>query len=173
MMRPGKKVENYRLLARALSDLQALHWNLVIIGGGPEEATVRDMFANFDADRLLFAGIVSHEEVLAYMASGDLFVWTGWKEPIGMVYLEAQMMGLPVAALDSMGVSLSVVHGQTGLLADETDMQGFQNNLSTLISHPVLRKDYGTEAKLNVHRSHSMHAGATALKRALDPLMQI
>lgn len=171
MMRPGKKVENYRLLAEALSQLQALHWNLVIIGGGPEEDNIRAMFADIDPDRLHFAGIVPHDEVLATMRAADLFVWPGWKEPIGMVYLEAQLMGLPVVALDSMGVSLSVNHGKTGLLSAEGDSNGFVDNLSTLISHPSLRQDFGEAAHTRIESHHSMAAAAGTLKQALDPLI--
>ena len=105
------------------------------------------------------------------MAQADLFVWPGWKEPIGMVYLEAQLMGLPVAAYDSMGVSLSVVHGKTGLLAAEGDDAGFAENLATLISHPALRQDFGDAAQQNILDLHSMPAAAAMLQRALDPLI--
>ncbi len=170
MMRPGKKVENFRLLASALAQLQALHWNLVVVGGGPEEDAIQEFFSEIDEDRLHFAGILPHEQVLAMMSAADLFVWPGWKEPIGMVYLEAQMMGLPVAALDSMGVSLSVNHGMTGLLAAEDDHSGFVDNLSTLISHPLLRRDFGYAAQDSIKDHHSMQAAAKTLKKALDQL---
>ena len=170
MMRPGKKVENFRRIAAALEQLQALHWNLVLVGGGPEEDNIKSMFSPIDAGRLHFAGAISHDEVLAMMSAADLFVWPGWKEPIGMVYLEAQMMGLPVAALDSMGVSLSVKHGKTGLLAAEDDVQGFAENLSTLISHPALRQDFGKAARKSIEKFHSMPAAAQTLKKALDQL---
>ena len=171
MMRPGKKVENYRIMAHTLEQLQALHWNLVIIGGGPEEPLVREFFSRINPDRLYFAGAVPHNDVLANMAKSDLFLWPGWKEPIGMVYLEAQMMGLPVAALDSMGVSLSVHHGRTGLLSGESDLEGFRDNLSNLISHPALRRDLGTAAKRSVEHHHSLQSAASTLQQALNPLM--
>lgn len=171
MMRPGKKVENYRILAQALTQLQALHWNLVIIGSGPEELAIREFFSSINPDRYIFAGAVPHEQVLAHMARSDLFVWPGWKEPIGMVYLEAQLMGLPVAALDSMGVSLTVHHGQTGLLAAEDDPDAFRNNLSNLISHPSLRQDLGTAARNSVNKRHSLQSAASTLQQALNPLM--
>ena len=171
MMRPGKKVENFKRMAAALEQLQALHWNLVLVGGGPEENNIKHMFSLIDPDRLYFAGAISHAEVLAMMNAADLFVWPGWKEPIGMVYLEAQMMGLPVAALDSMGVSLSVRHGKTGLLAAEDDAQGFADNLSTLISHPALRQDLGDAARKSIADNHSMQAAAQTLKKSLDQLL--
>ncbi|MEP1207809.1 MAG: glycosyltransferase family 4 protein [Rhizobiaceae bacterium] len=172
MMRPGKKVENFKRIAAALQQLQALHWNLVLVGGGPEEENIRAMFAGIDQQRLHFAGTLTHDEVLATMAATDLFVWPGWKEPIGMVYLEAQMMGLPVAALDSMGVYLSVRHGETGLLAAEDDGQGFVDNLSTLISHPALRRDFGQAARDNIQHNHSMQAASAILTKALNKLVQ-
>ncbi|NKB53687.1 MAG: glycosyltransferase [Rhizobiaceae bacterium] len=171
MMRPGKKVENFKLLASALKQLQALHWNLVVVGSGPQKDTIHGFFSEIDKDRLHFAGVLSHEEVLAMMSAVDLFVWPGWKEPIGMVYLEAQLMGLPVAAFDSMGVSLSVYHGKTGLLAAEDDLSSFVDNLSSLISHPLLRRDFGHAAQQSIVEHHSMQAAAKTLKKALNELV--
>ncbi len=171
MMRPGKKVKNFELLAKALEPLQSLHWNLVLIGGGPEEETVHEFFGSIDPARLHFTGAISHNDVLAHMAGADLFVWPGWKEPIGMVYMEAQLMGLPVAALRSMGVPLTVYHGETGLLAEENNAAGFRENLMSLISHPSLRKDLGQTAKTSIQTRHSLHAGAKALQKVLAPFL--
>lgn len=171
MMRAGKKVENFRLLAEALSGLQALTWNLVVVGGGPEEEVVGGFFKDFNADRLHFTGVVEPGTVLSAMAGADLFVWPGWKEPIGMVYLEAQNMGLPVAALKSMGVPLVVHHGETGLLANEDDIDGLSQNMATLISHPALRDDLGAAAAKSVKDRHSLQAAANRLNELLTPLV--
>lgn len=172
MMRPGKKLENYKIMAKVLALLQALHWNMILIGGGPAEPEIRNLFSPFDPARLHFAGTLDHSSVLSHMAASDLFLWPGWKEPIGMVYLEAQLMGLPVAAMDSMGVSLSVHHGTTGLLSEEGDVKGLCTNMSTLLSHPTLRRDLGQAAKQSVQKSHSLQAAARALQHALEPLIQ-
>lgn len=172
MMRPGKKLKNYQLLREVLEQLQPLHWNLILIGDGPEMNTIKQEFSLFDPSRLFFAGARPHKEVLGFMKAADLFVWPGWKEPIGMVYLEAQFMGLPVAALDSMGVSLSVDHGKTGLLAPEDRLDLFCENLTTLLSHPNLRLDFGEAAKLHITQKHSLQAAADELSKCLDPLIQ-
>ncbi|MFD0914966.1 glycosyltransferase family 4 protein [Pseudahrensia aquimaris] len=170
MMRPGKKVENYRILAEALTNMQALPWNLVIIGGGPEEDAIRELFKNIATERLYWTRSIPREEVLAYMAQGDLFVWPGWREPIGMVYLEAQLMGLPVAALNDMGVPLVVKHGKTGLLAEDKG-KPYEDALTTLISHPQLRHDLARQARENAISNHGMDAAAQRLKSLLDPLL--
>ena len=175
MLRPGKKVKNYKILANALRQLQTLHWNLVLIGGGPEEETIREFFADFDPARLHWTGAIGRDEVLSWMSSSDLFVWPGWREPIGMVYLEAQLMGLPVAALESMGVPLVVEHGVSGLLAQECQPEenpvALRDNIATLLAHPSLRKDFGTAACKRVHDHHSLEAASVALKKILSPLM--
>jgi glycosyltransferase involved in cell wall biosynthesis len=51
MMRPGAKIQSYRLLAEALSGLANRPWNLVVIGDGPERANVEAMFGFAEGDR--------------------------------------------------------------------------------------------------------------------------
>lgn len=167
MMRPGKKVENYRILAEALAGLRALQWNLIAVGAGPEEEKIRGLFSVIDPARLHFVGGVEHREVLALMKKSDVFVWPGWKEPIGMVYLEAQLSGLPVCALDSMGAPLTVSHGKTGLLSPEGDPDRFRDNLAELISHPDLRRDLATAAPRHIEKNHSFSTASAAIDTAL------
>ncbi len=171
MMRPGKKLANFELLAKALAPLQHLKWNLLVIGGGPAENIVQSYFNQFDEDRLLFTGSIDHQEVLATMAGSDIFTWPGLKEPIGMVYLEAQLMGLPVVALNSMGVSLTVRHGKTGLLSDEKDISEYSKNLKMLLTNLDLRNSLASAAKANVETNHSLKAASLQLKMALEPMM--
>ncbi|MDD9911315.1 MAG: glycosyltransferase family 4 protein [Ahrensia sp.] len=167
MMRPGKKVENYRRIAEALKGLQALHWTFVAVGDGPEAETIKGFFETIDPTRLHFAGAVDHADVINLMRQSDVFVWPGWKEPIGMVYLEAQLCGLPVCALESMGVPLVVRHGQTGLLSPQDHAEAFRENLAQLVSHPSLRSDLSRNAKAHVESYHSLIAVSAIIDRAL------
>ena len=93
-----------------------------------------------------------------------------------MVYLEAQLMGLPVAAMRSMGVPLVVDHGKTGFLSEECQPGGpvdeYRRILAMLVSHPDLRKDLGKAARGHVQDKHSLEAGARALKMAMDHILQ-
>ncbi len=171
MMRPGKKTENFKIIADALKPLQALNWNLVIAGSGPEEAVVRELFAPFAADRILFTGGIEHEDVMAHLAKADVFFWPGWKEPIGMVYLEAQSQGVPVVASKSMGVPLVVKHGVSGLLTPEDDTKELSENLSKLLSHPVLRKDLSQSARDYVRAHHSIEAASRELMSKLQAVL--
>lgn len=167
MMRPGKKLENYRLLSRALEPLQALHWTLCVVGDGPEMPRVREYFRGYAQERVQFSGAVDQSRVLALMQAADLFVWPGWREPIGMVYLEAQLMGTPVAAFQSLGVPLVVRHGETGLLAEEGDVAALSATLSQLISHPKLRFDLAERSSEYVQKNHSLTAASRQIGQAL------
>lgn len=168
MMRPGKKVRNFELLSETMSSIADQNWNLVIVGGGPEEDNIKSMFSTIDPQRIHFTGQVEHHEVLGWMKAADIFIWPGWKEPIGMVYLEAQLQGLPVIASSSMGVPLVVEDQVTGLLSDEEDIAGMQSNLTKLISDKSLRLNLGKNAKEKVLSNHSIEAAANRLSEILS-----
>ena len=167
MMRPGKKVRNFELLAETMKHVEAEDWNLVIVGGGPEEENIRNMFADLPRDRLHWAGQVERSEVLGWMANSDIFIWPGWKEPIGMVYLEAQLMGLPVIASRSMGVPMVVSHEKTGLLSPEEDPLAMAENVKMLLGDKVLRSKFSAAAPSKVHNEHSIQAASARLGEIL------
>ena len=114
MMRKGKKDRNFFLLAEILEQMQETPWNLIIVGGGPEEPASRQAFSAISPDRIHWCGAVGSGEVAGWMKAAEIFTWPGWREPIGMVYLEAASQGLPIVAFDNMGVPLVVRHGTTG-----------------------------------------------------------
>lgn len=171
MMRKGKKDKNFFMLADMLKGLAKQNWNLIVIGGGPEETAIREAFSFLPDERMLWTGQVPHSQVLAWMRAGDIFVWPGWKEPIGMVYLEAQAQGLPVIAYESMGVPLVVAHGETGLLAAEGDYQEMRGNLSTLMTDPLLHSQMREAAVDKVSTAHSLEAAARTLSDAFDEVL--
>ncbi|MEM9330016.1 MAG: glycosyltransferase family 4 protein [Pseudomonadota bacterium] len=167
MMRKGKKDKNFFMLADIFSGLERQDWKLVIVGGGPEEANIRAAFSKIEASHLHWTGQVEHAEVLGWMKACDAFVWPGWKEPIGMVYLEAQLMGLPVIAYKSMGVPLVVKDGLTGFLAPEENKASIRAALEKTLDNKALRQQMGVAAKKMVLEKHSIDAGSKQIKKAL------
>ncbi len=170
MMRKGKKDHNFTLMAEILKDMQDVPWNMVIVGGGPEEDAVRTAFSAISAERLFWCGQVPSSDVSGYMKASDVFIWPGWKEPIGMVYLEAASSGLPIVAFDNMGVPLVVSHEKTGLLAPLDDLGQFRVYLKTLLENPKMRREMGTAAKLFVQDERSINAAVSKLKSCLAGL---
>lgn len=92
-------------------------------------------------DRVLFTG--PRSDVDRVLAACDVFAMPSHEEPFGVAYLEAMAMARPVVALRSGGVPEIVVHGTTGLLAEDGDVEGLAACLATLLADPALRRRYG------------------------------
>lgn len=93
------------------------------------------------ADRVLFTG--PRTDVERVLAACDVFALPSHEEPFGMVYLEAMAMARPVVALRSGATPEIVIHGETGLLAEDGDVEGLAGCLRSLLADPDLRRRYG------------------------------
>ena len=170
MMRPGAKVESYRLLAEALSGLPDRPWRLLVVGDGPGRSEVEDMFA-FAGARARFTGALAHPQVLGWMKRAHLLAWPGVREAFGVAYLEAQASGLPVVAFATTGVPVVVAHDESGLLAPEFDVADYRDDLARLLASPQERARLGAGGRAKVAREHGLDAASAALKAVLSPLV--
>ncbi len=168
MMRPGKKMVSYRLLAEALRKIRDKSWNLVIVGDGPGMEEVQEEFSYLETDRIRLTGALAREDVLKWMRRSDIFAWPGYRESIGMVFLEAQANRLPVVALHSLGVPDVVSDGTTGLLVAENDAPGYAAAISTLLDDVALRRRMGEEGWRNVNDRHGIEAASGTFRYAFD-----
>ena len=168
MMRKGKKDRNFYLMAEILQEMQDVPWYLVIVGGGPEEDAIKQAFSSISPERLHWCGQVQATDVPRWMKACDIFIWPGWKEPIGMTYLEAAFSGLPTLAFNNMGVPLVVHNGETGLLAELDDLSTFRQNLTTLLNDKSLRQSMGKKARKFVEEQRSTNAAVKRLKECLS-----
>jgi glycosyltransferase involved in cell wall biosynthesis len=100
------------------------------------------------AEHVLFLG--HYPDVAPLMAAADVFAMPSIGEPFGLVYLEAMAMELPVVALDSGGAPEVIVHGTTGLLSPEGDVESLAANLAALLSDPERRTQMGRAGRRRV-----------------------
>ncbi len=166
MMRPGDKLESYRMLARTLSKLDREDMQLLVIGDGPSRSEVEHLLAG----RAVLAGVLDEKSIRGIMAGCDLFVWPAINEAYGMAILLAQACGCPVAAGDAPGVGEIVDHGCTGLLAPSGDAALLALAVSRLLDDPVLRRSMGDAGRRHVFRHHSCDAARRVLAGALEML---
>jgi glycosyltransferase involved in cell wall biosynthesis len=147
MMRPGDKLESYRMLARALERIEHLSWTLSIVGDGPAGNEVRSEFARLDPSRIEWLGEKTPPEIPALLAEGCLYAWPGFGEAYGLAYLEAQAAGLPVVAQDIDGVPAVVRHDRTGLLTPAGNVAAFADALARLLDNLPLRRSMSQAAR--------------------------
>jgi phosphatidylinositol alpha-1,6-mannosyltransferase len=135
---------------------------LLIVGSGPYEAKLRTLAERAPNRSVTFVGEVSEEDLPRYYAVGDVFAMPcrtraagleveGW----GNVFIEAAACGRPVVVGDSGGSREALVHGETGLLVDGSDVEGVADALATLLEDPPYALRLGKAGRARVERNHT------------------
>jgi len=169
MMRHGDKLASYRLIAETLDQLQTPDWALQIAGDGEAREEVETLFQPF-GHRVSFLGALTERELVQAYASSSLLFWPGVNEAFGMVYLEAQAVGLPVLAQNRPGVRDVVAPGS---LEDvEAGPRGLARRLDGLLADAGLRAELGQAAQRYVVSKHLRPAAVRILQHTLGPLMK-
>jgi colanic acid/amylovoran biosynthesis glycosyltransferase len=127
-------------LIRAMQEVQAVVPNaqLLVIGDGELRKDL-ERLASKSLRNYSFLGVQPPAVVRAWMNRASVFsvpsvrARSGATEGLGMVFVEAQAMGLPVASFSSGGVPEAVQDGETGLLAMEGDWRALAGNIATLL----------------------------------------
>lgn len=167
MMRSGDKLESYRMLATSLSRIMDRRWTLTIVGAGPAQQEVQQLFADIPPERLQWLGQVAPETVPALLARGDIYVWPGFGEAYGLAYLEAAAAGLPVVAQRVAGVPEAVRDGESGLLVPPDDIDAFASAIAQLLDDTDLRGRLGAQGLAFVNSERSLNAAVIRLNAIL------
>lgn len=170
MMRPGKKTQCFLMLAEALAQIADKPWELLVIGDGPERSRIEQAFARIDPARIEWTGAIGNDDVIGRLDAADIFAWPGYREPIGMVYLEAAARRLPVVAFASLGVPAVVRNGETGMLVPEGDIEGYTRAIGDLLTTPDRRLAMGKAGERMVRTRHDIAAASETLGRAIEGL---
>ena len=133
---------------------------LLLVGAGPQVDHLIELARREGvAEHVVLTGAVSHSELAAHYAAGDLFAMPcrtrrgGMDvEGLGIVYLEASAIGLPVVAGDSGGAPDAVLAGRTGYVVGGQDMTALVRTLITLLRDDDLRARLGTAGRDWVER---------------------
>jgi glycosyltransferase involved in cell wall biosynthesis len=170
MMRPGDKLESYRMLARALERIEHLSWTLAIVGDGPSRDEVRSEFARFDPARIEWLGEKAPLELPGIYAQGCVYAWPGFGEAYGLAYLEAQAAGLPVVAQEVDGVPGVVRNGRTGILTPAGNVVAFADALAKLLGDTKLRRSMSQAGRSFVTQERSFGIASARLAEILHAI---
>ncbi len=88
----------------------------VVVGDGPQRAQLEKRFPDVE-----FAGYRYGDELVSYFARADVFVFPSLTDTFGLVMLEANACGTPVAAFPVTGPRDVVVEGVNGALDEDLD----------------------------------------------------
>jgi phosphatidylinositol alpha-1,6-mannosyltransferase len=176
-----------RLVARKGQDVLVAAWprllarhpdaRLLLVGGGPAEATLRRAVATRGLGHsVVFAGPVDPEELPAYYAAGDVFAMPCRTrrggldvEGLGMVFLEAAACGRPVVAGTSGGAPEAVQEGVTGHVVDPRSPSAVADAIADLLADPNRARTMGAAGRAWVEQRWSWTRIAATFAELLDP----
>jgi glycogen synthase len=115
------------------------------------------------ADAIEFCGAVAPENVAALINRASIvIVPSRWKEPFGLVALEAAQMARPVVATRRGGLPEIVIDEETGLLVDADDSAGLANAIAWLLERPQIARRMGDAARARAQAEFSFDRFANA-----------
>ena len=113
---------------------------LLVVGDGTESAYVRDFAIRHQLeDNILLTGPVDYKHIPHYVALCDAFITGSVSEVHPLVVIEALAAGLPVIAVASPGISDTVEHGKSGLLAGSPEPHALMREAEKIITDTDLR----------------------------------
>jgi glycosyltransferase involved in cell wall biosynthesis len=115
---------------------------LVLVGEGPEEATIRALVREHGLDeRVRLLGL--RTDVPRLLPAADLFLLTSVSEGIPVTLIEAMAAALPIVSTRVGGVGEVVEDGRTGLLAPSGDDEALAESILRLAADPSGRELMG------------------------------
>ena len=149
---------------------------LVVIGAGPSRPQYEAQAAARGV-RCRFFGSQPTTVVRDWMARAAVFcvpsvvAASGDAEGFGMVFIEAQAMGLPVVSTLSGGIPEAVRNGKTGLLVTERDPPALAEAILHLIEDQDLWQRYSIAGRRHVVRHFNLTQQTSRLENIFEKLL--
>jgi phosphatidyl-myo-inositol dimannoside synthase len=149
---------------------------LLLVGDGPYRGTLEHMAARLMAgDSVRFVGPVPPPDLPAYYDAADIFAMPCRTrrrgldvEGLGIVYLEASAVGLPVVGGDSGGAPDAILDGESGYVVPGRSVAVTAQRIIELIDDPAGATAMGEKGLAWVQREWRWDLVAERLRHILD-----
>lgn len=155
-------VELLRAFASVREACPGVH---LVIGGGSKSPKQHelDVIAGFQkvvdelelADRVIFTGYISDDDLATYYRKAELFVLPSKYEPFGMTTLEAMSCGTPVVATRFGGIRNNLQHEHDALLVDPSDPVEFGAAMERILNDDAFRDRLRDNGLRTIHERFS------------------
>lgn len=133
--------KNVDLVLRALARLKPdFNFRYTVVGEGDQLKPLVQLSVELElAERVRFTGRIPDSELRSYYQEADLFVLLSGVlsksfEGFGIVYLEANAMGVPTMALRAAGAAEAVDEGRSGFFVENEDLASVERGLRSFLS---------------------------------------
>lgn len=142
-----KKGFRFLLQAAAIVAGKGLHFELVIVGDGPERDELQRLAAGLGLrEKVIFTGVLSQEELAEVYRRAEAFCLAsvvasdGDRDGLPNVIIEAMAYGVPVVASNLGAIPEAVRHEETGLLAPPGSAGELAEQLERVLRDESLRQ---------------------------------
>ncbi|MDD4902546.1 MAG: glycosyltransferase family 4 protein [Patescibacteria group bacterium] len=145
--------------ALSLLDKDRENWQMEIVGGGDCQTQYENRARELGlSDKVIFAGLVSDEELPKKYQAADCFVLPSVNkgEAFGIVLLEAMASGLPVIASNLPGVRQVFINGQEGMLVRPGNAYDLKGKMEFLMENSERRVEMGRAARKLAEEKYSL-----------------
>jgi colanic acid/amylovoran biosynthesis glycosyltransferase len=170
-----KKAHFLTILAFERARRQCHDIRLSLAGDGPLLDCCKQLVRALRLDEVVeFLGVVSHDRVPAILQGFRGFVQHSVTAPSGdsegnpVALMEAGASGLPVVSTMHAGIPDTVVHGETGLLSEELDIDSMAYHIALLARDPALASKLGENARVRIQKLFSMERSIQRLNSILE-----
>jgi glycosyltransferase involved in cell wall biosynthesis len=113
---------------------------LTLVGGGSQDAAIRELAAELRLRNVTFAGRVPPDDIWRFYADADIYLQTPDIDNMPASVLEAYASGCPVVSSDAGGVPAILTDGTNGLLVPCNDHQAAAGAMLRLLEDDGLAR---------------------------------
>lgn len=142
------KGHKYLLESFKLISLKIPQARLLLVGNGELEYDLkRFVDENNLKDKVIFAGLITPEEIPSIIEIMDIVVHASLREGLARVLPQAIMMEKPVISFDLDGAYEIIKDGVNGYLIKPLDTEQLGEKIVYLCNHPELIKEFGKKGR--------------------------
>lgn len=145
-------------------------WELLIVGDGPDAASLQKLVKIKKNNSIIFLGSLSWHEVAIAYSKADVFVLPSLSEPWGLVVNEAMLCELPVIVSSHCGCSKDLVHHSiNGFTFNPHSEKELQYCLEKFINEEVDLKKMG-KASFQIIKKYNPETAAMQMRKGIESL---
>jgi glycosyltransferase involved in cell wall biosynthesis len=144
------------IVVRAFAEVQKAfpEARLDLVGGGVEEAQIRQLVRDLKLAGVNFTGVAPHGAIARCYDQADIFINASRLDNMPVSVLEAFASGMPVVTTEPEGMRYIVEHGRTGLLSTPGDSSALAQNVIRVLTDSALAE----RLVVNAHREMERYA---------------
>ncbi len=141
--------KNFEFQIKCLKQLLKAKHNvhLIIVGKGPEKGNLERLVKNLNLkERVTLTGFVADELLYSYYDQADLFTFSAYREPFGIVVIEAMANNKAVVVPNEGGPAEICIDSKTGFVYKQGNKDDFIKKVLKLIENREKRNNFQKNA---------------------------